>query len=372
MKKVLFTATVDSHILAFHIPFLKYFKDQGYQVHVATNGSSKLPYCDVRHTVNFERSPWRLNNLIAVKQLKKIIDTEQFDLIHTHTPMGSIATRIAALEARRHYGTRLIYTVHGFHFFNGAPIENWLIYYPIEMIMAKFTDVITTINREDYELANRKFNAEVHYISGVGIDPAKFDIAMTNTEKKKLRESLGLSQTDFVLLYPAELNKNKNQTMMIDAMEQIIVEHPDVHLLLPGKDSLNGFHESLVKERKLERNIHFLGYRKDIPQLLKITNISVSTSRREGLPVNIMEAMYLGLPTVVTDCRGNRDLIKDKVNGYVVNLEDIETLASRITYLKHNKQIMSKMGKENRKSIEPYLLDKVLKKMHNIYLRSGV
>ena len=131
MKKVLFTATVDSHILQFHLPFLKLFKENGYEVHVATNGNDEIPYCDVKHVVSFERSPIKINNLKAIGQLRKIINEEKFDIIHTHTPMGSVITRLAAKKARKKYHTRVIYTAHGLHFFKGAPLKNWLIFYPI-------------------------------------------------------------------------------------------------------------------------------------------------------------------------------------------------------------------------------------------------
>ena len=154
MKKVLFAATVDSHIKQFHLPYLKWFKEHGYEVHVATNGKEVIPYCDVKHQISFERSPLKFNNIKAIGQLKKIIEKEQFEIIHCHTPMGSVVTRLAALKARKN-GTRVIYTAHGFHFFKGAPIQNWLIYYPIEKLMARYTDCLITINEEDYEFAKK-------------------------------------------------------------------------------------------------------------------------------------------------------------------------------------------------------------------------
>jgi len=161
MKKVLFTATVDSHIMQFHLPFLKLFKEKGYEVHVATSGNEKIPYCDVKHVVTFERNPIKINNLKAIKQLKKICEEEKFDIIHTHTPMGSVITRLAARESRKKYKTRVIYTAHGFHFFNGAPLLNWIIYYPVEKWCAKYTDTLILINHEDYNLAKEKFSKTV-------------------------------------------------------------------------------------------------------------------------------------------------------------------------------------------------------------------
>ena len=152
MKKVLFTATVDSHILQFHLSFLKKFKEKGYEVHVATKGNDEIPYCDVKHFIPFERSPLKINNIKAIFKLKKICDFEKFDIIHTHTPMGSVVTRLAAMKARNKYHTRLIYTAHGFHFFKGAPIKNWILFYPIEKFLSRFTDTLILINEEDFDI----------------------------------------------------------------------------------------------------------------------------------------------------------------------------------------------------------------------------
>lgn len=293
MRKVLFTATVDSHILQFHIPYLKMFKEKGYEVHVATNGRADIPCCDVKHIVSFERNPFKINNLKAIKQLKKIVDEEKFDIIHCHTPMGSAVTRLASKKARKN-GTRVLYTAHGFHFYKGAPLKNWIIYYPVEKYLSKFTDCLITINQEDYELAKRRFSKrckDIEYVPGVGIDENKFDFEMTEEEKQKLRESLGIKNDDFVMIYPARLDKNKNQGLLIDAVKKLSREFPNIQLLLPGNDELNGYYQNMAKERDVESKIHFLGYRKDIQRLIKISNLAVSSSLREGLPVNIMEAM---------------------------------------------------------------------------------
>lgn len=359
MKKVLFTATVDSHILAFHTPYLKYFKEKGYEVHVATNGDEKIPYCDKKIKIPFERSPYKINNIKAIKQLKKIINKEKYEIIHTHTPMGSVVTRIAAAHSRKENKTRVIYTAHGFHFYKGAPKKNWLIYYPIEKILARYTDDLITINKEDYELAKKKFKTKVHYIPGVGIDPKKFDIKMTDKEKEELRKSLGLTKNDFVMIYPAELNYNKNQIFLIDVMEEICKRHSNIHLLLAGKDSFNGYYQKIVKEHNLENNIHFLGFRNDIPQLLKISNISVSSSLREGLPLNIIEAMYMGLPIVATECRGMSDLIKKES---LIKKNSKEQFINRII-----KTYSNEIEKKTNKNMKKYLLNNILKQYIKIY-----
>ena len=368
MKKVLFTATVDSHITQFHLHFLKYFKDNNYEVHVATNGEDSIPYCDKKHVVCFERSPFKIRNLKAIKQLKKICEEEKFDIIHTHTPMGSVVTRIAAMKSRKIFNTRVMYTAHGFHFYKKAPLINWLLFYPVEKILAKDTDTIITINKEDFDLAKKKFSKrchDIHYVPGVGIDESKFNFKFSAKDNKEIRNSLGLNENDFIMIYPAELSKRKRQIWLINTLSDFIKKNSNVHLLLPGKDSLNGKCQRIVEEKGLSSQIHFLGYRNDIPKLLKISNLALSSANQEGLPVNVMEAMYVGLPIVGTDCRGNRDLIKDNINGYLIQLNDNNRFASCVEklYLIKNDNFSNK----SRQIVKDYMLDLVLEKMEKIY-----
>ena len=371
MKKVLFTATVDSHILQFHLSFLKLFKEKGYEVHVATNGNEEIPYCDVKHIVSFERSPFKLNNLKAIKQLKKICNEEKFDIIHTHTPMGSVVTRLAAKNARKKYKTRVIYTAHGLHFFKGAPIINWLLFYPVEKYLSKYTDTLILINMEDYERCKKHFKKckDIQYVPGVGIDEDKFNFEMTKKEKKEFRESLGLKEDDFVMIFPAELNKNKNQLMIINAMEELSKKYSDMKVLLPGVDSYNGYYQNLVKEKGLEDYIKFLGYRKDIPKLLKISNLALAASYREGLPLNVMEAMYVGLPIVATDCRGQRELVKNNINGYLIEINNQELFNKSIEKIYLSKDESKEYGKQSKKVIKDYLLDNILERICKIYFK---
>lgn len=359
MKKVLFTATVDSHILQFHLPYLKWFKEQGYEVHVATNGDEKIPYCDVKHKITFERSPVKTNNINAIFKLKKIIEKEEFQIIHTHTPMGSVVTRLAAKNARKKYKTRVIYTAHGFHFFKGAPLINWIVFYPIEKYLSKYTDCLITINEEDYNLAKAKFKAKkIELVNGVGVDENKFDFKMSDEEKHELRQNLGLKDNDFVIIYVAELSKRKNQGMLIKTVKKLIDESKDnIKVILPGIDSRNGYYQEMTKKLEIEKNIKFLGYRKDIPKLLKISNLYVSTAKQEGLPVNIIEAMFSGLPIIATDCRGNRDVAEK-----VVNIDNINELYESI-----KKYINSEEKYISSEITNKYKLKNIIKEMVKIY-----
>lgn len=357
MKKVLFTATVDSHIIQFHIPYLKWFKEQGYEVHVATNGDEKIEYCDVKHKIPFERNPMKINNIKAIFKLKKIIEEEKFDIIHCHTPMGGVVTRLAAINSRKKYKTRVIYTAHGFHFYKGAPLLNWMIYYPIEKILSNVTDCLITINEEDYNLAKKKFKSKrIEFVNGVGVDKSKFDFKMSDKEKHELRKDLGLKDDDFVLIQVGELNKNKNQIMTINAMKTIVEKNENIKLLIVGKGKLKDYYIQKIKEYHLGDNIYILGFRKDIPQLLKISDCLISTSKREGLPVNLIEAAMRGLPIIATNCRGNRDVAKK-----VVKIDDVDELCENI-----------KICVQDRKNyiyndIDKYKLENVVKKMKYIY-----
>lgn len=359
-KKVLFTATVDSHILHFHIPFLKMFKENGYEVHVATNGNEDIPYCDVKHKISFERSPFKINNLRAISELKKIIDEEKFDIIHTHTPMGSVVTRLAARNARKN-GTRVIYTAHGFHFYKGAPLLNWLIFYPVEKYLSKYTDTLITINNEDYELAKRKFKKcyNIKLVPGVGVDSNKFNINMKAEEEQKIKEKFGFKKNDFIIIYVAELNKNKNQFMAIKAMKELVKENNDIKLLLVGKGEYEKKYKKLIEKLKLENNVILAGYRNDVPKLMKISNLAISCSNREGLPVNLIEAQMSGLPIIATNCRGNRDVLKEQ-HEYLIELNNEKKLSEYILKCKNEKR-------NKTKSNSKYELENILKSMYYIY-----
>lgn len=367
VDKILFTATVDSHIKHFHLPYLKWFKEQGFEVHVASRGESKIPFADVKYEIPFERSPFKFSNIKAYKQLKEIIEKNDYLLIHCHTPVGGVLTRLAARKARKS-GTKVIYTAHGFHFYKGAPLKNWLIYYPIEKWLARCTDCLITINDEDYECAVRKkFKAgSIKKVNGVGIDLNKFK-PQTPEKKKELRKQYGYDENDFILIYVAEMSYRKHQDLLINVVNVLKNKISDIKLLLVGEGSLMEQYKNQVQKLHLEEYIHFLGYRKDVPDLMTIADVAVSSSRQEGLPVNVMEAMAAGLPLVVTDCRGNRDLVQDGENGFVVGIDDAEGMAERMEYIYNNGEMKEKARKYNLNSIRNYSLDTIEKQIACIY-----
>ncbi len=368
MKKILFVASVTRHIKTFHIPYLKYFKDKGYEVHVASNGDEKIDYCDKHFNLPFERSPFKFNNLKAYKKLKEIINKGEYELVHCHTPVASVLTRKAARKMRRRIGTKVIYTAHGFHFYKGAPLKNWLIYYPIEKRYAKDTDILITINEEDYAFAVRKLKAKrIEHVHGIGVNPKKFMIDISEAERDERRANFTVQPLDFLITYVAELNNNKNQMMLLEAMKKLAAEYPNIKLLLAGDGVNKEKYEKYIKENKLQSNVLLLGYRTDIPMLLKLSDLYVATSKREGLPVNIVEAMIAGLPVVATDSRGQRELISDGENGYIVKIGDVNDLTSKIKNIYLDYRIRERVTNGARATVEPYLFENVLKEMKAIY-----
>ncbi|MBR3143735.1 DUF1919 domain-containing protein [Candidatus Saccharibacteria bacterium] len=311
-KKVLFVATVDSHIELFHVPYLKMFHDKGWEVHVATDTDKPIKYCDKKIKLPIKRSPFKIvSNFKAVRELRKIAKREGYEIVHCHTPMGGVVARLACKGCRRH-GTRVMYTAHGFHFYTGAPLHFWLMFYPVEWYLAKYTDTLITINNEDYERAKRKFGKrcrDIRYVPGVGVDEKKFAKKMSTKEKLALRKKLGLKEDDNVLICVGRLDKNKNQGFLIEAMKELATKDSNYHLLLVGPDEINGKYQKLANKLGVDKNVHFLGFRNDISELMQISDVAVSASKREGLPVNLIEAAMLGLPIVATDCRGNRDVV---------------------------------------------------------------
>lgn len=321
-KKVLFVATVvKTHIMQFHIPYLKLFQEAGWETAVASRNDYEdptdcvIPYCDTYYDIPFERMPWKPRNLQAYRMLKEIIDREHYDIIHCHTPVGALIARLAALDARKQ-GTRVIYTAHGFHFFTGAPLQYWLLFYPPERILAPVTDVLITINREDYARAQKRLPAKrIAYVPGVGIDTGKFRNLPIDRDAK--RRELGFGNEDFLILTVAEMTPNKNHITVLKALAALKdrEEYTHMHYLIVGRGEMWVSLEKSAAEMGISDHVHFLGYRGDAPELYRCCDLFAFMSFREGLSVALMEAMSSAMPIVCTKIRGNTDLIEDGVSG---------------------------------------------------------
>ncbi len=369
MGKVLFIATVESHIINFHIPFILYFQNKGYDVHVAAKlGERQEELSSMRvllHDIDFIKSPYSPNNMKAFNQLINIMKGNNFDLIHVHTPIAAFLGRLAAKLTNT---KPVLYTAHGFHFYNGAPLRNWLMYYTMEKLAAKWTDGLITMNEEDFVAASRlpiRNRENIFKVHGVGVDIEKYNIKDINI-RKQVREKLGLTDNSIMILTVAEVNANKNHLQLLNTIKQI--EGTD---LIYGYIVGDGNHKrklcNYVKQNGLEERIRFLGFRRDIPELLSASDIFCLFSYREGLPKCIMEAMAAGKPVIASDVRGNRDLIKNGVNGLLVPLNDVEATKNAIFTLVNDEQLRINMGLEGKRMIKDYSIEKVLKEMDEIY-----
>ncbi len=367
-RRVLFCATVDFHFKKFHLPTLKWFQETGWEVHVAAFGHDPLPHVDVQYDIMIDRSPFRTKNIKGYQELKAIIENNEFQLIHCHTPMGGVLTRLAARQARKQ-GTKVLYTAHGFHFCKGSPMKNWLIYYPIEKWLARYTDGLITINEEDFNLArNRKFRSkQILKVNGVGVDTTIFK-PISNKEKLFLRSSFGFDPEDVLLFYAAEFNANKNQKLIIEALGHIRDEVPNVQLLFAGSGQLMEACQDLASELGLSKQVHFLGYQDDVLPYLHLSDIAVASSLREGLPVNIMEAMACGLPIVATDNRGHRELVVNEENGYLIENRDPKHMALKMLDLILEKETRKQMGEVSRALMKKFSLDQIRMDLKRIYL----
>lgn len=364
MKKVLFVATVTRHINTFHIPYLKWFKEQGYQVHVASNGDEEIEYCDKHYNLPFERFPMKKNNIKTYQKLKEIIDSNQYQIIHCHTPVGGVLSRLAARRARKQ-GTKVIYTAHGFHFYKGAPFKNWLLYYPIEKLLSKYTDCLITITNEDYEFAKKHLKVEkIEHVYGVGMNTERLK-KVDDLKIKEIVSKYDIKSNDTIFAYIAELNENKNQMLLINVIEKLKDEFENIKLLLIGDGSLKEKYQYEIEKKGLKQEIILLGKRNDISEILSITDIYLASSLREGLPVNIMEAMYKGLPIIATVNRGHRELIENNKNGFIVHNED--QLKEKIISLIQNKELRADMGRVAQEKVKKYEIDNILEKMKIVY-----
>lgn len=368
--KVLLTATVQSHIVQFHKPLVEVLHAHGCEVHVAARDNLaeknglKLDFVEKVYNVPFARSPKSIDNLKAYKQLKKIIDDGNYDVVHCNTPMGGIVTRLAARDARKK-GTKVFYTAHGFHFYQGAPKKNWLVFYPIEKFFAgHYTDKLITITAEDYKLAREKFHCQVERIHGVGVDEKRY-YPVDKEEKLRLREELGFTPAQKILLCVGELLPNKNQKMAIHAMREVVKTYPDAQLLLAGNGPEKENLEAEIKACGLESNVKLLGYCTYLEKYQRITDVLLACSHREGLPLNLVEAMLTGNPVVASVNRGHRELIQDGENGYLVR--DEAQMAQQAIALLSDAQLQSSVGNQAREFADDYGFIHVTGELNRIY-----
>ena len=378
MKKALMVAHVAYAIELFNIPNIKLLISMGYEVQVACNFDDRSSLSDEKvavlkekltamgvkyHNIPFERQPLKSQNLTAYKMLKSLINSEKFDLIHCHTPVGGIITRLAATNSRKKNGAKVIYTAHGFHFFKGAPLINWLIYFTAEKFCSYFTDTIITINKEDFANAENKLSAKkVCYVPGVGVDTAFF--AGTRGKRDELLSEISADENSIILLSVGELSDRKNHSVSIKALSQI--RNENLHLVIAGTGEKREEFLALAKELGVDGRVHLLGFRTDIASLLKSADIFLFPSIQEGLPVALMEAMSCSLPVICSEIRGNIDLIDDTC-GVLCPATDVGAFKSAIEKLVADSSLRKSMAEKALEESKNYDIKIIENYMKDIY-----
>lgn len=374
--KVLLIATVQSHICQFHRPLVDMLHEHGCEVHVAAKNNLaeknglQLDFADRIFDIPFERSPFSWKNLAAYKQLKQIIDNGKYDVVHTNTPVGGIAGRLAARKVRKN-GCQVFYTAHGFHFFQGGPKKSWLIYYPIEKFMCRYTDELVTITDEDFQLARNKFRVSVSHIHGIGANTNKYT-AVTSAEILELRKALGFTADQKLIICTGELNNNKNQITAIHAMHQVAKVMPNAILLIAGNGSTHDSLQAAINTLNLQSNVILLGYRADLDKYVKSSDLILSCSKREGLPLNIIEGMLCKKPVVASVNRGHKELIQDERNGYLLSSTDVDGFATKIFKLLNDTALANTFGEEGYMLAQTYTDQAVKLELEQIYQKRQV
>lgn len=329
MKKVLYITTLSRTINAFLVPHIEMLLENGYKVDCATCVDKKVDQVLINKGVKifnipFSRSPLSFGNIKAFRELIKLQKENKYDIVHVHTPVASIYGRLLKIRFPK---LKTIYTAHGYHFLKGGPKLGWIIYYPIEKMMAKLTDVTININKEDYEITKKRLKPKKCYlVNGVGLDLNQYK-PLSKEKQEAKRKELGLEKDDFVVIMIAELNENKNQIQLIKAMELLKDRYPNIKAISVGEGHKLEELQQEINNRGLKNNFKLLGFRTDVNELINISDIGILLSYREGLPRNIMELMANGKKVIATNVRGCRDLVCNDNIGTLVNVGDFKGTA---------------------------------------------
>lgn len=378
MKKALMLASVASMIEQFNMDNIELLKGAGYDVDVITNFEygSTMP----QEKVDALKEKLKAGSVVPIhvpiprkildikgivnsyRLVKKECDEKKYDILHCHSPIGGVVARLAANKSRKNFGTKVIYTAHGFHFCKGAPLKNWLMFFPIEWFCSFFTDVLITINKEDYAFAKKYMHSkEVIYVPGIGIDTERINNPFFNRNSK--RKELGVQDSETVILSVGELNYNKNHETVIRALSKL--KDKNIVYIICGRGNKEQYLKDLADE--LGVNLILPGYRSDIVEIYKSCDIFAFPSRREGLSVALMEAMAAGLPVVCSNIRGNVDIVEDGENGFLCKSTDVDAFAEKISIIINNEEMLSKITASNTAIMEKFSRETVGQEMADIY-----
>lgn len=356
-KRIFYCASTASHILNFHLPYLRFFRERGWRVDVGVAGLEKIPYVDNVIQLPLEKSLIAAGNLRAIYLIKRLLLENRYDIISTHTTLAGAVVRLA-IRLAGIQGGKVVHTSHGY-FFNGEGGINELPYLWVEKTLAPVTDVLMVMNDVDHRLAIKyKLGKKIVAIPGMGINLANFS-GVCNKDKKKLKVAAGYKPEDFLIVYAAEMSKRKNQGELIRAFALAATQEPSLKLLLAGDGVLKGQYEEMAIRYGLNDRICFLGHVSDMVALYRICDLVVSTSRSEGLPFNVMEGMACGLPVIASRIKGHIDLLDGVQEQFLYNLGEERALADILLALSHDVKLRGKLGRENRMKIQHYGLEVV-------------
>lgn len=369
MKKILYVTTISKTINAFFIPHIKKLIDEGYKVDIACSiemkiDESLLEYPVQTYDIDFSRNPLSLANISAYKKIRELVKKNKYDIVHVHTPIASFITRMAI----RNFDLKVLYTAHGFHFYQGAPLLNWIIYHPLEKLAARWTDRIITINTEDFNRAmlfKLRNNGDVNLTHGVGIDEKNYELK--DFDICQYRKDIGLDKDDFIILILAEINSNKNHIQVIEAIKLLKNKYKNIKVICAGEGPLQEKLKNKVIKDDLGKEVIFLGFRRDVKELIAIANIVGLFSKREGLGKCILEAMIIGCPVIATNTRGPRELIENNQNGFLVEINDYAKTAEAIEKLYLDKSLTVEFINKQQVNVQKYFMNNVLKELMYFY-----
>ena len=378
MPRAMILSTVASTLAQFNDDNMRLLKEAGYSIDVVANFlyGSATPQSKVDAFkeqlisdgitpihVALPRKVYDLKSIYAAyRKIKKLCDENAYELLHCHSPIGSVVARLAARKARKKHGTKVIYTAHGFHFFKGAPFVNWLLYFTMEWISSFYTDILITINQEDFSRAKKHLHARrTEYIPGIGLDLEKLFSA--DTDRMEKRKSLGIDEDEIAVLSVGELNDNKNHETVLRAIAKI--ENVKLSYFICGKGKNEEHLSALAK--CLGVKLTLCGFRDDVLEICKAADIFAFPSKREGLGIAALEAMAMGLPLVGSAVHGIPDYLENGVNGFSYAPLDVEGFVEGIGTLAKDAALREKMGNTNKETVKAFDKKTVSVKMQTIY-----
>ncbi len=367
-NKILYVASTVGHLKSFHLPYLERLSRDGWTVHTAGRGGEEpLPGVAQGFDICFEKSMFSPKNLKAVWQLRKLLRKENYDAVSVHTSLAAFFTRLAVMLSGRRKTIAVINTVHGYLFDDATPQPKRSILLWAEKLTASATDLLLTMNRQDTDIAlkHRLCRGQVIQIDGMGVEFGRFAPADAGM-RLEARERFGIPREAFVLVYAAEFSRRKNQQALIRTFAKLPQR---AWLLLAGRGSEQEACKALAQELGVAHRVVFAGFVGDVESCYHAADVCLSTSRSEGLPFNLMEAMHCALPVVATDVKGHQDLIEQGETGFLIPYGDEEGLSARLTELMEDRAKCLELGYRGKQAMERYALSAVLEE--NMALLNG-